>query len=305
MSKYKIALLAMIPCVLWSSVFPVVKILLTELNMNTDTSGKLAMAGMRFFSAGILILLTSTVMNKSLPKVPRKDWKTLLIIGFFQTTGLYACYYISMAFVTGVKASVLSQGGIFYMIILAYLFLGERVKRNQVGGIIFGLIGIIVLNFNGLAGGVDFFSFHLRGEGLLLLSGVFGSLGQIIAKVKGGHIQVMSLNGWQMTIGGGILLVIGSVMNGGLVVFTSTFSFLLMLYTVLVAAVGFSLWYYLLQNAEVSAIVPYRLSIPVLGAFFSALVLAGETISINIVLGLFFVVAGMYFISKPRRRSIQ
>lgn len=305
MSKYKIALLAMIPCVLWASVFPVVKMLLTELDMTTNTSGKVALAGMRFFAAGLLILITSIIMNKSFPKVERKDWKILLVTGLFQTTGLYACYYISMAFVTGVKASVLSQGGIFYMIILAYLFLGERVKRNQIGGIIFGLIGIGVLNLDGLTGGGNLFSFQLKGEGLLLLSGVFGSLGQIIAKMKGRHIQAMSLNGWQMTLGGGILLMIGTIMNGGLVPLTSALSIFLMLYSVFVAAVGFTIWYYLLQNADVNAIVPYRLSIPVLGALFSALILAGESITINIIFGLVFVVAGMYVISKPRKRGVQ
>lgn len=137
------------------------------------------------------------------------------------------------------------------------------------------------------------------------MSGVFGSLGQIIAKMKGRHIQAMSLNGWQMTLGGGILLMIGTIMNGGLVPLTSALSIFLMLYSVFVAAVGFTIWYYLLQNADVNAIVPYRLSIPVLGALFSALILAGESITINIIFGLVFVVAGMYVISKPRKRGVQ
>jgi len=301
MKKYKIVLLAMIPCMLWASVFPVVKTLLQLLDMETDSSGKIALAGMRFFAAGILILLTSIFVNKEFPKVQKKNWGYLTLIGLFQTTGLYGCYYIAIAFVTGVKASVLSQGGIFYMIILAYLFLGERIKRHQVMGILCGILGILVLNMSGLADGNNLFSFTLKGEGLLLISGVFGSLGQITAKLKGSKIKAMTLNGWQMTIGGAVLLVVGVVINGGLVMISGALSVFLMVYSILVAAVGFTMWYYLLQIADVNAITPYRLSIPVLGSFFSAIFMVGENITVNIVLGLVFVVVGMYVISNPKK----
>lgn len=304
MKRYKIAVLALIPCVLWASVFPVVKTLLQLLDMQTDTSGKIALAGMRFFAAGLVILITSFIMNKELPKVEKKDWGGVMLIGLFQTTGLYGCYYVALAFVTGVKASVLSQGGIFYMIVLAYFFLGERIKRSQVAGILFGVTGIIVLNISGFASGEDLFSFNLNGEGLLLLSGLFGSLGQITAKARGRHIKPMTLNGWQMTLGGAVLLVIGYFLNDGLVAITGGLSIFLMVYSIFVAAVGFTMWYYLLQIAEVNAITPYRLSIPVLGSFFSALFLPGESITVNIVFGLLFVVAGMYVISNPRKRGV-
>jgi len=305
MSKSKILILAMIPCVLWASVFPVVKLLFLDLGIGGNTSAKLALAGMRFFLAGVLILITSFIMNKKIP-IPRKNqWGRLLLVGLFQTTGLYSLYYISLAYVTGVKAAVISQAGIFYMIILAVLFLGEKIKKNQLIGIFFGFLGILVLNITGLSKGSDLFSFTWRGEGLLLLSGVFGSLGQIIGKKRCGHIPAMTLNGWQMTLGGGVLLIIGLSVNGGLVALTSVYTISLMLYSVMVAAVGFTIWYYLLQNTEVNNIVPYRLSIPVLGSLFSATFLPGESITINIFLGLVFVVVGMYILSKPNGRRIK
>jgi len=297
MNKKAVFLIAMIPCTLWASVFPVVKLLFIELDITSNTSSKMALAGMRFFTAGVLILLTSIILNKKLPIPKKSDIGNVVLVGLFQTGGLYGLYYFSIAFVAGVKASIISQGGIFYMIILAYFFLGEKVKRQHMIGIFFGLIGIAVLNLNGLSDTATLFSFTLKGEGLLLLSGLFGSIGQILAKKRCNMVPPLILNGWQMTFGGGLLLIIGVVMNDGLVTLTSPFSIFLMLYSIMVAAVGFTVWYILLQKVSINDIVPIRLTIPVLGSIFSAIFLAGENLTLNIILGLVFVVLGMYVIT--------
>lgn len=297
MNKKLTFLIAIIPCTLWASVFPVVKLLFLELGITSNTSSKMALGGMRFFTAGLLILLTSIIINRRLPIPEKKDIGNIALVGLFQTGGLYSLYYFSIAFVAGVKASVISQGGIFYMIILAYFFLGERVKRQHMIGILLGVIGIIVLNINGLSDTATLFSFTLKGEGLLLLSGVLGSIGQILAKKRCSSVSPLILNGWQMTFGGGLLLLIGVVMNGGLVELTSLFSVLLMLYSIMVAAVAFTIWYVLLQKVSVNDIVPIRLTIPVLGSIFSAIFLPGESLTLNIIVGLVFVVMGMYVIT--------
>ena len=183
------------------------------------------------------------------------------------------------------------------MIILAYFFLGEKVKRQHMFGICLGVIGIVILNLNGLSDTSALFSFTLKGEGLLLLSGLFGSIGQILAKKRCNTVPPLILNGWQMTFGGGLLLMIGVFMNDGLVTLTSSFSIFLMLYSIMVAAVGFTVWYILLQKVSINDIVPIRLTIPVLGSIFSAIFLAGESLTLNIILGLVFVVLGMYVIT--------
>lgn len=299
MKKSTMIILAMIPCILWASVFPVLKTLFQEVDISNGASSKIALGGMRFFIAGLLILLTSTIMNKKIPVPAKGQFKNIFVVGLLSTTGLYGLYFVGLELVTGVKASVITQSGIFYIIILAHFILKERIKKNQLIGMIFGIIGIITLNITGIAGDAGLFSFKLGGEGLLLLSGLFGSLGQIYVKKYCKDIPAMTLTGWQMTLGGGILLILGMRLNGGIVYMTTTLSYLLMLYAIMVSAVGFTLWFYLIKKVDINDVVLYRLSIPVLGSIFSAIFLPGESITVNIMIGLSFVVIGMYFISNP------
>lgn len=302
MKKSTTALLAITSCLLWGSVFPVVKTMMTELHIVSNTPAKITLAGMRFSVAGLVILVLYTILNRKLPIPRAKSFGRLTIIGLFHTFFMYGFYYLAIAYVAGVKASVISQSGVFYIIILAYLFLGERVRRSQSIGLLFGLLGILAINLSNLGNTGDLLNFTFQGEGMLLLSGLFGSIAQIIGKKTTSSVPPMMLNGWQMTIGGTLLLISGILMNGGLVSLTSPLIISLWIYSIIVAAGAFTIWYTLLKHVDINEINPYRLTIPVFGSISSAIFLPGESIGVNIILGLAFVLVGMYFTSKPVKR---
>ncbi len=219
---------------------------------------------------------------------------TSLKVGVFQTGLLYGFMYIGYANVTGMKASVLSQSGIFIVIVLAAFFLHEKVGRFQWIGLAIGIAGILVVNVNQLGDRATLFTFTMNGEGAMILAGLFGSIGSVLARIHGKNFSPMILNGWQMTFGGLMLLCVGVVMNGGLVELPSLLSIVLFVHTIVVASVGFTLWYSLLKRVEIKEIVLYRLTIPVLGSVFSAMFLAGEDFDLFLVLGLGLVALGMY-----------
>jgi drug/metabolite transporter (DMT)-like permease len=75
------------------------------------------------------------------------------------------------------------------------------------------------------------------------------------------------------------------------------------MYSIMVAAVGFTLWFGLLQKVDMNEVTLFRLTIPVIGSIVSALVLPEETITINIAVALLFVFIGMYFVNRPDRRK--
>ena len=68
MKKSKSIILALFCCLLWGLVFPILKLLYAELNI-TDNYAKVTLAGMRFLSAGILVLIYYRLSFKSFPKI--------------------------------------------------------------------------------------------------------------------------------------------------------------------------------------------------------------------------------------------
>lgn len=299
MSKKTVILRAMIPCLLWGSVFPIIKLLIAEVGVSESTSGKLTLAGIRFFLAGIIMLSIAAFRDKKFPKLPKKNFAVSASVGLLSTTALYGLYYIGFGYVTGVKASILTQVDIFYVLILAAILLGEKLRPGHYYGMLFGFMGVIMLNVSVFSDSDALFSFSVNGEGAILLAGVFGALGQIVVKKFGSKIPALTLNGWQMTIGGGILLIVGVISNGGFIQLDSWKSILLLAYSILVAAVGFTLWFGLIQKVDVNEVTLFRLTIPVIGSIVSALVLPEEMITINVAIALVLVFIGMYFVNRP------
>jgi len=298
MKRTTVGILAMISCFLWASVFPTLKTLYSLVDLSNGVSSLIALAGMRFFAAGVIILAVYTIINRKLPVLAKENHLKVGLIGLFQTAGLYAALYISTNMVTGVKASVLSQSGIFIVTILAFFVLHEHINKNQWMGLLLGLAGILAINVTGLTEAGEWFEFSLFGEGLLLLSGLFGAIGTILVKLYGKGIPAMILTGWQMAFGGFVLCVIGFSLNGGWIVLPSVFAWLLFLHTIVVASVGFTLWYTLLQHVKVSDIISYRLSIPILGSVISALILPDEHLTLSVVVGIICVAYGIYLSNK-------
>ncbi|NLJ90477.1 MAG: DMT family transporter [Clostridiales bacterium] len=299
MKKSKSIILALFCCLLWGLVFPILKLLYAELNI-TDNYAKVTLAGMRFLSAGILVLIYYRLSFKSFPKIKSiKEFAKLTVLGFFQTALLYAFFFIGSSHITGVKSAVLSQFDIFFIVFLAHFFLpNEKINSKKIIGVILGLVGIVVVNVNSIGSTDSLLSFTLLGEGFLIISGIFAAIGTIIAKKIGKDLNPVLLNGWQLTLGGGLLLIYGLITYGKLISFPNSLSFVLFVSLILVSAVAFTIWYRILRHVKASEITIYKFMIPIIGAIASAIIVPGESLSIYSFLGLILVSVGIYFSNK-------
>lgn len=299
MRKSKSIILALFCCLLWGLVFPILQLLYLELNI-TDNFAKITLAGMRFFSAGILVLVYYIFANKDFPKIPSSsDFGRLSVLGLFQTALLYAFFFIGSSNTTGVKSAVLSQFDIFFVVFLAHFLLyNEKINSRKVIGVILGLVGMIVVNLNSLGETSSFWNFSFIGEGFLIISGVFAAIGTILAKRFGKNLDAVLLNGWQLTIGGALLLILGFFNYGKLITFPNTFAFLLFLSLILISAVAFTIWYRILKHVKASEITIYKFMVPVIGAIASAIIVPGESLSLYSILGLILVAVGIYFSNR-------
>ncbi len=299
MKKSKSIILALFCCLLWGLVFPILQLLYGQLNMTSDFA-KITLAGMRFFLAGIFVLLYYAFANKKFPKINSANTLgKLSLLGLFQTTLLYAFFFIGSSNTTGVKSAVLSQFDIFIVVILAHFLLNnEKINYKKILALVLGLVGMVVVNINSLGTSEAFWNFSLKGEGFLIISGVFAAIGTILAKSFGRNIDAVLMNGWQLTIGGAFLLIIGFLTYGQLVAFPNTYSFVLFLSLALISALAFTIWYRVLKNVKASEITIYKFTVPIIGAIASAIIVPGESISIYSFIGLLLVSLGIYLSNK-------
>ena len=60
-------------------------------------SDKLLFAGIRFFLAGIIVLLCSLIMSHSIPRIQKNNVSTILILALVQTSLQYVFFYLGLA----------------------------------------------------------------------------------------------------------------------------------------------------------------------------------------------------------------
>jgi len=305
MKKHTGILLALLACFIWAGAFPVIKLIYGELGISGNLGAKMTLAGMRFTLAGILILVFYAAKFRRLPRISiKKDLLKLTFLGVIQTSLLYAFFFNGISNSTGIKSAILSQSSIFFVIVLAHLFLkGEKLSIKKAIGLVLGFLGIIVVNLGEVVSGESLFSFTLSGEGFLLLAGLFSALGTILVKKLGRFVHPVLMNGWQMTIGGLVLLGYGLISNRALIPLSSDTSILFFLILVAIAAFGFTIWFILLQHFKANELSIYKFTIPIMGSIMSAMFIVGEHMTLRIFLGLALVSGGILLGNMTKKKS--
>ncbi|RDW20736.1 DMT family transporter [Oceanobacillus chungangensis] len=289
--KWAVILIAIFCSVLWGSAFPVLKISYEELQMAPDdTIAKMVLAGMRFLLAGIIILAGLVITNPKRLLVTRKQIPVLILLGIFQTTVQYYFFYNGLANVTGMQGAILSSAGTFFVVILAHFFYkNDRLDWKKSIGLIAGFAGIIVANWGQ---GLEL-SFQLDGEGFMILSAVAAAIATIMAKELAVGIHPFTLTGWQLSIGAAVMLLIGLPQLSENAMSLTPLGWGLFIYSALLSAVAFALWYSILKYNKAGEIAIYKFITPVSGALLSAMLIPGEAINVYIVGAIALVAVGI------------
>ena len=249
----------------------------------------------------MVFLIHRLIYKKRLP-IRKEDLKYIATLGLIQTTIQYFFFYIGVANTSGIKSSILQSGSTFFTVIIAhFIYKEDRLNFNRILSLILGFSGVIVVNL-----GKDFdLNFKLIGEGFLLISAILSTIATIYAKnISNRKISPFASSGGQMLLGSIILLIVGKIGMGGESLNFTAKSFSLLLYSSFISTTAFTLWYMLLQYNSPGEISLYRLFIPIFGAILSVITLPGESFTINILLGLILVVAGILVLNLDKRKEL-
>ena len=292
-----VALLAFLSCALWGSAFSAVKTGYALFGIGTDAwADQLTFGGIRFAAAGVMAIAFGSIRAKKLLIPHGAAVKKVCIISLFQTVLQYFCYYIGLAHTTCVKASVLVGMNVFTAILISSLLLRlEKLTARSIIGCTVGFLGIILINLDGLTGGLKF---TLIGDGMILLCTVAsGFSSAFMKKLSGGEDPVL-LSGWQFLIGGIVFAGIG-MLGGGHAGTFSVPALAVLLYLACVSAAAYSVWAMLLKHNPVSKVAVYGFMNPVCGVIISAIVLhESGVLRVSFLTALLLVCAGIIIVNR-------
>jgi Permeases of the drug/metabolite transporter (DMT) superfamily len=290
--------LAILCCLLWGSAFPCIKIGYEWFQIE-DTGSQILFAGYRFFLAGILTFFLGSVLERKILIMKTKSVPAVFAQGVLQTTIQYFCFYIGMSHVTGAKGSIINASNAFVSILAAQIvFKNEKMVGKKWLGCLFGILGVVAVNFTRGAWGDGF---TLQGEGMMVICAFAYGISSITLKMLSKRESAFTITAYQLLFGGALLFLIGKGLGGRVEGFTIS-STLLLFYMAFISTIAFSLWATLLKYNPVGKVAVYTFSIPIFGVMLSGLFLGETILSWRNLIALLLVSAGIILINKSDKK---
>ncbi len=299
-----VVLSAVFCCVLWGSASPAIKIAYDLFKIDADdTASRLMLAGARFTIAGIMVIVFGSLLGKKVLLPKKESIKYILVLALLQTIGQYYFFFMSLAHTSGVRGSIINASGNFLAPIAAmFIFKLEDFNIKKLVGCAVGFAGIIWFFGGGsvLAGS----PLTLAGDGAMLAAAAFYAASGCTIKIFSKYEDPVTLSGYQFFIGGIVLYIVGSVMGGSLV-FYSTGCVLNLIYMGFISAGAYTLWGILLKYNPVSKVSVLGFINPIMGVLLSALFLGegAEAFSVTSILALVLVSLGILIVNMKLEKK--
>ena len=259
----------------------------------------IAKAGMSHFSPILLMALRFTLTAICLIwfyRPPPGLYKKLFWISLISAAIQYSLTFNGVKGIDASTAALLVQLEVPFGLIMAWLFLGDRISVKQAIGIVIAFAGVVLIVGEPKLSGNLIYVF-------MVIGGAFTwSIGQIMIK-KLGNI-------------GGFMLITGVAIFAAPQLLIASFLFesdqLLQIQTaslpawaavaylgLIMTAVGYALWYRLLGLYNVNQVMPFLLLLPVTSVI-GGIAFLGESLTVKITIGGLMALVGVALITIQR-----
>ncbi len=250
-----------------------------------DFADPLDFSALRALFGALTLFATLLVLRRPLrpTRVPG-----LLVMGLLQNTAFLAL--IQMALVSGAagRTAVLVYTMPFWLLPLAWLLLGERIRGLQWLAIAMAALGLaLVVGRAGLAG-------SLQSSGLALAAGLCWALSTIVARRLGIQqgADLLLLAAWQMLFGAVALCAIAVAVPSRPIDWSDYLMGALAYNAVPATALAWMLWLYVVKSLPAGVAGLSSLGIPLVGVLAGALEL-GERPPLSELLGMGLILAAL------------
>jgi len=264
----KARLVWLLLCGIWGSTWLFIKLGLEDLPPFT-------FAGIRFVIACTILFSLVAVRRLSLPST-RSDWLLLASTGILAFCINYGLLFWGEQYISSGLAALLQATIPVFGLVIAHFYLpGERMTLPRAIGIVMGLAGVAVIFSNQLSVAGPR---ALAGSAALVFGSASAAYSNVLVKARGKNLDPAIIAAGQMLFGLIPLLLIGIPLEGNPLRFHWTgMAIAALFYLAIVGSVvAFLLYYWLVQNMDVTNTMLIALVTPVVAVTLGVLVLNEE-----------------------------
>lgn len=247
-------------------------------------------SAIRTFFASMMLFSFVLILKK--PLKLSQPGKTLLL-GLLQTTGFVGFSVAALVQGGAGKVAVLVFIMPFWVLIMAWPVLGEKLQGTQWLALLLAVVGLVSI--------VAPWDFHcnLRSSILAVLAGLSWALAVILAKKmhhQEPHRDLLALTAWQMLFGSMPLIVLALLLPAKPTVWSGTLVAATTFNIIFANGLGWVVWLYALQRLPAGVASMNSLLIPVI-AVLAAWAQLGETPSFNEGVGMMLIAIALAMIA--------
>ncbi|OYZ39506.1 MAG: EamA family transporter [Methylotenera sp. 24-45-7] len=255
-----------------------------------EYAGAFQFAALRTVIGAVCLFAVVLYMRKPLRV---KEMPTLIWLGILQTSGFTGLLIWALVEGGAGKTAVLTYTMPFWVMVLAWPLLGEKLRGMQWPAAILSTMGMLFI-LDPLHLGTDKFSMFLA-----VMSGVFWATSVIVAKKlhqRAPELDLLTLTAWQMLFGSIPLAVAALIIPAPEIQWTPYFIGAIIFNSVFCNALAWLLWLYALQRLSAGVASMSSMLAPVIGVVAAWLQL-NEIPTMHELIGMALIAASLVIIS--------
>tara|TARA_B100000989_G_C19509018_1_gene457981 strand:- start:937 stop:1818 length:882 start_codon:yes stop_codon:yes gene_type:complete len=241
--------------------------------------------------AFVLLLVLGFKKVKTI-NIPKNEWKSLMLISFFNVTLWQVLMLYGISMLGGGRAAVLTYTMPVWATIFAAIFGYEKINISIIISLLFGMLGIFFLSME-----INIFE-NFVGFLITLSAGLSWAVGTMIVKYGGIKSDGLIVAGWQQIIG--IIPIIPFALYFDLTDFgpLNYIHLFIILYGIFLSS-AYTYWAYftILQKFSVNITSISVMAVPILAILIDYIFINVKFSTLDF-LALIFIISGIYIVAK-------
>lgn len=241
---------------LWASCFPLI-------TLGLELAPHLAFATMRAVLAGLTLIVIGVCLKRPLPN-GRGTWSLIALTGLGATSFGFLGMFHAAEYVSPGIATVIANTQPLLAVILAYAFLGERVRPIGAAGLVFGFAGVIAFAWPGLSSGNV--QGYALGVAYIAVAATGVAIGNVAIKRLSSETDGIMAMGFQLMLGSMPLAILSGLTEDlRSMVWSAEFLGVLVVLSTFGTSLVFWLWFSALKEVPLSHANAFSFLVPIFG----------------------------------------